>query len=797
MSGLLHDLRFALRMLRRSPAATTAAIVMLAVGVGSATAIFSIVNSVLVRPLPWPDSERIMTVWEVAKDGHQMHVSTLNYQDWRSQSTRLEFMTALGGSPATLASDGRSARGYAAIFHGDVLGVYGLHLAAGRAFTEQETATGSPPVAVVSNGLAKQLWDGPDQAVGKTLDAAGTSLTVVGVIEPLVDDRVDVYFPAAVLGPDGSTRSAHNWRVLARLRPGGTIQDANAEMQAIGQRIYGQYGPVETNAVSVEVSSLLENTVKGVRPVLLGLLAAGGLLILIACANVANLLLAQGVARRRELAIRQTLGASRRRLVRQLLIESVLLGLLAGAAGTVLAQWSFTSLLHMIPGNLPRMSEISMDSTALGFSLLVSLAAGLLFGLAPALRANRSLALSLKEQGRTSTGGDTTLRKAFVIGEFALALAMLICAGLLAKSFVRTLQVDPGFRYEQAVVAETELPAVEYTDDGALRAFWSPVLERLAAQPDVEQVGLGSDTPLEGFTSNGTFQFLDEPGREGYAWYSIATAGYFPALGIPLRRGRLFDKSDLPDGPQVAVINETAAQRFWPGEDPIGKRVAWYGMDHYGTTPMTVVGVVGDALDESLRNEPHPAIYMDFFQRPDRARDADLVVKARTDVARLPGLLRQELKDSDASLPVRIHTLGSVVDNSLAQPRFQLLLFLFFAACALLLSAVGLFSSIAYAVTRQTREFGIRLALGATPQAVRRHVLRSGMVTTLVGIAIGAGLGLASGRLISTFLFGVGERDASVFAAAALLLAVTAMLACYLPARRASRVDPMEALRYE
>jgi putative ABC transport system permease protein len=796
MSGFLHDLRFAIRMLRRSPAATASAVVMLALGVGSATAIFSIVNSVLVRPLPWRDSERIMTLWELAKDGHQMHVSTLNYQDWRSQSTRLEFMTALGGSPATLAGGERSARGYAAIFHGDVLDVYGLHLAAGRAFTEQETLTGSPPVAVVSNGLAKQLWDDPDHAVGKTLDAGGMSLTVIGVIEPLVDDRTDVYFPAAVWGPDGSTRSAHNWQVLARLRPGVTIQDASAEMQAIGQRIYRQYAS-ETNAVSVEVSSLLENTVKGARSVLLGLLAAGGLLILIACANVANLLLAQGVARRREIAIRQTLGASRRRLVRQLLIESALLGLLAGAAGTLLAQWSFTSLLHMIPGNLPRISEISMDSTALGFSLLVSLAAGLLFGLAPALRANRSLAHSLKEQGRTSTGGDTALRRAFVIGEFALALAMLICAGLLAKSFVRLLQVDPGFRYEQAVVAETELPAVEYPEDAALRAFWSPLLERLAALPDVEHVGLGSDTPLEGFTSNGGFQFLDEPGREGYAWYSIATAGYFPALGIPLRRGRLFDESDVPDGPQVAVINETAAQRFWPGEDPIGKRVAWYGMDHYGNAPMTVVGVVGDALDESLRNEPHPAIYMDFYQRPDRARDADLIVKARTDVARLPGLLRQELKASDASLPVRIHTLGSTVDNSLAQPRFQMLLFLFFAACAVLLSAVGLFSSIAYAVSRQTREFGIRLALGATPQAVRRHVLHSGMGTTLLGIALGMGLGLGSGRLISTFLFGVGERDVSVFAAAAFLLAVTAMLACYLPARRASRVDPMEALRYE
>jgi predicted permease len=796
MSGLLHDLRFATRLLRRSPAATAAAVLMLALGVGSATAIFSIVNSVLVRPLPWRDSERIMSLWEINEDGRRVQVATPNYRDWRSQATTLEFMTALGGFPATLAGGGRTGRGYAAIFYGDPLEVFGLGIAVGRAFTAEERLAGSP-VAVVSNGLAKQLWDNPDNAVGKTLDAGGVSLTVVGVIERVPDERTDVYFPIAVYwNPDNSTRTAHNWRVVARLRSGITIQEARAEMQAIGQRLYRQYAG-EIDAASVEVSSLLENTVEGVRPVLLALMAAGGLLILIACANVANLLLAQGVARRREIAIRQTLGASRGRVVRQLLLESVVLGLVAGVAGMILAQWSFAGLLNLIPGGLPRRPEISMDAVSLGFSLLVSLAAGLLFGLAPALRAERSLGLSLKEQGRTSTGGDAALRKVFVAGEFALALAMLICAGLLAKSFVRLLQVDPGFQYEQVMVAETELPAVEYRDDDAQRAFWNPLLERLAGLPDIEHVGLGSDTPLDGFTSNGAFQFLDEPGREGYAWYSVATAGYFRALGVPLVRGRLFDDSDAPSGPHAAIVNEAAARKFWPGEDPIGKRVAWGGMDPYGPAPMTVVGVVGDARDESLKQETHPAIYMNFFQRPARARDADLIVKARTDVARLPGLLREEFQAADATLPVRIHTMGSIVDNSLAQPRFQMLLFGFFAICAVLLSAVGLFSAIAYAVSRQTREIGIRLALGATPRSVRRYVLRSGMAMTLLGIGIGLFLALGGGRLIAAFLFGVQENDVTVFAGATLLLGVAALLACYLPARRASRVDPMQALRYE
>ena len=796
MISLWQDVHYAMRMLRRSPAATAAAVLMLALGIGSATAIFSIVHSVLVRPLPWKDSERIMTLWELNQDGRRVQVATPNYRDWRSQAATVEYMTALGGMPATLAGGGRTGRGYAAMFYGDPLEVFGIGITAGRAFSEEDKLAGTP-VAVVSHALARQLWDNPDNAVGQTLDAAGVSLTVIGVAERVPDERTDVYFPiAAYWNPDLSTRTAHNWRVLARLRPGATIQDARVEMRTIGQRLYSQHAG-NIDAVSVEVASLLENTVEGIRPVLLALMAAGGLLILIACANVANLLLAQSVARRREIAIRQTLGASRGRLVRQLVLESVVLGLLAGAAGTILAQWSFASLLSLIPGGLPRRPEISMDATSLGFAVLVSLAAGLLFGLAPALRAEGSLGLSLKEHGRASTGGDASLRKVFVVGEFALALAMLICAGLLAKSFVRLLQVDPGFQYEQVMVAETELPAVEYRDDDAQRAFWNPLLERLAALPDIEHAGLGSDTPLEGFTSNGTFQFLDVPDRQGYAWYSIATAGYFRALEIPLLRGRLFDESDSANSPHAAVVNETAARRFWPGEDPIGKRLAWLGMDEYGQAPLTIVGVVGDARDESLKQETHPAVYMNFFQRPDRARDADLIVKVRTDVARLPGLLREEFKIADASLPVRVHTLGSIVDNSLAQPRFQMLLFGFFAISAVMLSAIGLFSAIAYAVSRQTREIGIRLALGATPQSVRRYVLRNGMGMTLAGIGIGTVLAFAAGRFIAAFLFGVEQTDITVFAAAALLLGISALLACYLPACRASRVDPMEALRYE
>jgi predicted permease len=751
---------------------------------------------VLLKPLPWRESERIMTLWEVNDQGRRIAVSTLNYLDWRAQSKTLEAMTAFSGFPSTLIGGGRTQRGSVSVFHGDPLAVYALRVSAGRGFTEEEKRTGSPAAVVISNGLAKQLWDEPQKAVGEKLDVAGMALTVVGVIEPAMDERTDAYAPAAIGGPDRSTRTAHNWQVRARLRPDTTVLEAQAEMRAIGQRLYRQYAG-EINAASIEVRTLLDQTVEGVRPVLLALMAAGGLLILIACANVANLLLARGVARRREIAIRQTLGAARWRITRQLLLESMVLALVAGAAGTILAQWSFSGLLNMIPGNLPRRGDIAMDASALGFSLLVSLATGLLFGLAPALRAPKSLGLSLREQGRTSTGGDAVVRRFFVVGEFALALAMLICAGLVVKSFVRLLQVDPGFRFERVMLAETELPGAEYHQDSDLNAFWAPLLARLAAQPDVEYAGLTNRAPLDGSRANGTFEFVDEPGKTGYAWYGIATKGYFQALQVPLTRGRLFEDSDSLDAPHVAVINETAARKFWPDQDPIGKRVRWAGMDGYDNHVLTVVGVVGDVRHSSLKQDADPEIHAHFFQRPGRARDADLLVSARTDVARLPGLLRAEFESADASLPVRFQHMASVVDAVLLQPRFQMRLFGFFAACALLLSATGLFSAVAYTVSRQTREIGIRLALGATPQSVRRYVLRNGMGMTAAGIVIGIFLALGAGRLVAASLFEVRQTDVTVFAGAALLLAAAALLACYLPARRASRTDPMEALRYE
>jgi predicted permease len=788
------DLRYGLRLLRRSPGFALAAIGMLGVGVGSVTAIFGIVNGVLLRPLPYPDSHRIVTLAEMDDQGRRLRAALPNFQDWASTATSFEAIAASSGDSTTIGAGRQSRRGYAVRFHGDVLRVFGTRVAHGRALTTEEIRRGAP-VAVVPHGFAKGVWGGAEQGVGQALELAGVGFTIVGVLEPAADERTDVFVPAAAFGPDPSTRADHAWNVVARLRDGTGIRAARSEMQTIALRLRAERG-AETSAVAV--SSLLDDAIRGVRPALLALMAAGGLLVAIACANVANLLLARGVARRREIAVRQALGAGRARIVRQLIAENLPLALLSAAAGIALAQWSFSSLLAMVPFSIPRRAQISLDSSALSFAVLVSLAAGFLFALAPVLQTRaRALTAMLRHAGRTASGRDGALRNMLVAGQFALALAVLSCAGLLTKSFVRLSQVDVGFEHSRVVVAETELPTPQYSSDADLNAFWRQTLERVSGVPGVVAAGVSASAPFEGRYPDGPLEFLDEPGRQGHAFSGIATGGFFKALQVPLILGRHFDDRDSPAAPHAAVINQVAADRFWPGQNPIGRRIRWLGRtDAYGDAPLTVVGVVGNLRHESLRVEPAPEIYAYFFQRPSSARDADMVVAA-TDPTGLAAAVRREFAALDRSLPVRVNSLEGNYRQSLAQPRFQALLIGFFALCALLLSAVGLYSSMAYSVSRQTREIGVRLALGGAPREVRREVLTAAMRIVAVGAAVGALLGAGGARLISSQLFGIRAMDPGVFLAAGLVLAVTALLAAYIPARRASRTSPIEALRCE
>ena len=797
MQSFWQDFRYGLRLLARAPGFALAAITMLGLGVGSATAIFGIVDSVLLQPLPYPDSRRIVTLSEVDEDGRRLLVSLPNFRDWTAQAQAFDAIAALRGDSTTVVTSRLSRRVYGVRFHGDVLRVYGIVVAAGRAFTAEEIQDGAP-VAVVSHGFAKSVWDDAERAVGETLELNGVEFTIAGVLDAASDERRDLFVPAAAFGPDASSRGDYNWRVVARLRAATELRAARSEMQAIARRLHAEYR-TGTAAHAVDVSSLLDETVRDVRPALLALLAAGGLLILITCANIANLLLARNVERRREIALRQMLGASRGRVLRQLVVENVPLVLLSAAAGIALAAWSFSGLLAMVPFSIPRRAEISFDSPALVFGLLASLAAGFLLALAPALQAPaRQLTTQIHNASRTASVRSGALRSTLVVGQFAVALAVLSCAGLLTKSLVRLSQVEAGFEHARALVAETELPETQYASDDELNAFWRSAIERVTVLPGVEAVGVAESAPLEGRYPNGTFEFLDEPGRQAYAWYGIATAGFFDALEIPLLQGRLFEARDSPAAPHAAVINQLAAEKFWPGENPIGRRVRWLGrgMDGYGGEPLTIVGVIGNVRHESLTIEPVPEIYAHFFQRPSRARDADLVIRS-ANAASLTGAVRRELETLDRGLPVRFHTLEGSYQQAFAQPRFQAMLIGFFAICALLLSVTGLYSSMAYAVSRQTREIGIRLALGGAPGAVRRKVLRAAMRIAALGAVFGVALGTAGGHLIANQLFGVSARDPGVFFTAALVLTLTALLAAYIPARRASRTNPMEALRYE
>lgn len=797
MQSFWQDIRYGLRLLVQSPRFAFAAITMLGLGVGSATAIFGIVESVLLQPLAYPDSHRIVTLSEVDDGGRRLLVSLPNFRDWTAQAEAFDAMAAMSGDSTTVVTSRLSRRVYAVRFHGDVLRVFGVAVAAGRPFTGQEIQGGAP-VAVVSRGFAKSVWDQAERAVGETVELAGFEFTIVGVLDALSDERTDLFVPAPAFGPDTSSRGDYNWRVVARLRAGTEVRATRSEMHTIARRLHAEYG-TETAAGDVEVSSLLDETVRPVRPALLALLAAGGLLILIACANIANLLLARNVERRREIALRQMLGASRGRVLRQLAVENLPLALLSAGAGIALAEWSFSGLLAMVPLNIPRRAEISLDSPALLFGLLVSLLAGLLCALAPALQAPaEQLTTQLTNASRTASGRSGVLRHALVVGQFAVALAVLTCAGLLTKSLVRLAQVDVGFDYSRALVAETELPETQYPSDAQLNAFWRSAIERVTGLPGVEAVGVAESAPLEGRYPNGTLEFLDEPGRRGYAWYGIATAGFFEALGIPLLQGRLFDGRDSPAAPHAAVINQLAAEQFWPGQNPIGRRVRWLGrgMDGYRGEPLTVVGIVGNVRHQSLKIEPVPEIYAHFLQRPSRARDADLVIRS-ANPASLTAAVRGQLETLDRGLPVRFHTLEGSYQQSLAQPRFQATLIGFFAICALLLSVTGLYSSMAYAVSRQTREIGIRLALGGAPSAVKWEILTTAIRIAASGAFLGVLLGTAGGRLIANQLFGVSASDPGVFLTAGLILSATALLAAHIPARRASRTNPMEALRYE
>jgi putative ABC transport system permease protein len=802
---LWQDLRHAARLLRKSPGFASVAVVTLALGIGANTAIFSVVHSVLLRPLPYQDSDRLVKIWETNPRANRwgQWVSYPDFRDWRQQNQVFEDVAGFRswGWKITGGDHPEVLRGL--FVTSNLFSLLGVQPMLGRSLLPEEDQPGHDPVVILSYGLWQRRFGSDPGLVGQTVKLDGQDHTVIGIMPPGFEfpldifetlQAPDVWIPFGA-HPERQDRGSHNFRVVARLKPGVTIEQAQANMESIVRGIGQQY-PGHRGR-SATVAGLQRNATREVRPALLLLLAAIGLVLLIACANVANLQLARATARQRESAIRQALGAGRRRLIRQLLTESVLLALLGGAAGLLLAFWGVQFLVKLSPA-IPRLQETTIDVRVLGFTLLLSLATGILFGLAPAFQGSRiDLNEALKESGTRSTAGSSRARtrSLLVIVEIALALMVLIGAGLLIRSFLLLQSVDPGFNPHNVLTAFISAPG----DPRQQVVLAKEVIDRIEALPGVQAAGGATSSPLL-TNDNGPFQVEGQPAPQPgdpviYAERPKVTPGYFRALGIGLVEGRTFTWADNEDSLRVAVVNERLARQYWPGEDPLGKRVS---IDSRKGEPVwrQVVGVVRDTKQDSLIEPMRPVIYVPLAQFPQRF--LVLAVRAQTDPTSLAAALRREVMAVNKDQPVfLVQTMEKVISDSVSTRRFQTLLLGIFAAVAIVLATVGIYGVVSYTVNQRRHEIGLRMALGAQQGEVLRLFLRQGLWLALAGVGIGLASSLALSRLLSGLLYGVSVTDLTTFTVVPLVMIAVALGACYVPARRATRVDPMVALRYE
>ena len=802
MNTFWQDLRYGARMLWKKPGFTVVAFVTLALGVGANTAIFSVVNAVLLRPLPFADPDRLVVIRETKLPQFpEFSVSPGNFLDWQRQTTVFEQIAALSGVSYNLIGSGEPERLRGSRVTANLFSTLGVKPALGRDFKPEEDQEGRNNVVIISYGLWARRFGADPNIIGQALTLSGRSYTVIGVMPQtfrLLDRATDVWAPMAFTAQERENHGDHYIFAFGRLKPQVTQEQATAEMRTIAQRLEQQY-PDSNAGWGVKLVPLLQYMVGDMRPALLVLLGAVALVLLIACANVANLLLARAAARQKEIAIRTAMGAGRWRIMRQLLTESVLLALIGGSLGLLLAVWGLDLLLALAPENLPRVKDVSIDARALGFTFGITLLTGVLFGFVPALQASRpNLNETLKEGGRGMTGDARRqrVRHALVAGEIAVALLLLIGAGLLLKSFWRLQEVEPGFNPKNALAVNLELPRMKYPEDQQCAAFYSQLIERVSSLPGVQAVGASSVLPFAddyvvGFVIQGRPPVA--PGEMRSANYYAVSPDYFKAMGIPLIRGRFFTERDNQDAPRVMIINETMARRYFPDEDPIGKRIL---ITQGPETFREIVGIVGDVKQYGLDTETTAQTYEPYLQQP--FSFMTLVVRATTDATSLGAAVRSQVLAVDKDQPVSsIETLEKLVSDSVARQRFSMTLLGVFAGVALVLAAVGIYGVMAYAVTQRTHEIGIRMALGAQDVDVLRLVIGQGMILALIGVACGLIGAFALTRLMSSLLFGVRATDPFVFAGVALLLAGVALVACYIPARRAARVDPNVALRYE
>jgi putative ABC transport system permease protein len=806
MGNLLRDVRYAVRVLAKSPGFTAVAVLALALGIGANTAIFSVVKAVLLSPLPYPEAERLVWIWETNEVNNilQEPASLPNYDDWSKQSRSFEGVAAFDNVPLALTGEGEPERIEGAAVSANFFPVLGVEPTLGRGFLAEENTPGKNRVVVLSRGLWQRRYGSNPKVVGQTLTLNGNPYTVVGVAaegfkHPDSGPRPEMWVPLA-FNLEQAARRGDYLSVVARLKPGAGLEGARAEMGAVASRLAEAY-PATNAGWGVTLVPLHERLVGDVRTALWVLTGVVGFLLLIACANVANLLLVRAASRRQEIAVRTALGAGRLRLVRQFLSESVLLALAGGALGLLFAMWGIDVLLALGPSNMPRLDEVGLDGKVLAFTLLVSLATGVVFGLLPALYATGSdLTEALKEGSRSSTAGvgGRRVRNSLVVAEMAIAVVMLTGAGLMIRSFARLQEVDPGFKPERIMSVNLALPGSKYKESPQLTAFFEQLLGRVSALPGVESAAAVSALPLGG--GGDVLAFVVEgrpappPEQVLDAEYRVVTPDYFATMGIPLARGEGITARHAAGSPAVVVVNETMAHRHWPGEDPIGKRI---NLGNPETAPWrTVIGVVRDIRHEGLDKVPYPQMYSPYAQFP--RRSMTLVARAAADPLGLAPGVRREVAALDKDLPLyNVRTMEQVVAESVARQRFTMLLIAVFAGVGLLLASVGIYGVISYTVSQRRHELSVRLALGAQARDIVRMVVGQGMLLALGGIGAGLAAAFLLTRVMASLLYGVSATDPLTFALVPLALAGVALLASLIPARRATRVDPAGALRYQ
>jgi putative ABC transport system permease protein len=826
MNTFWQDLRYGFRMLMKTPGFTLVAILALMLGIGANTAIFSVVNAVLLRPLPYDESNRLVFLSERSPQLEGMSVSWPNYIDWREHNQVFEKIGVYNRDNYNLTESGEPERLVTGQVSADLFAALRAKPALGRVFTADEDKPGGEPVVVLSYKLWQTRFGGEANIVNRTLKLNEKSYTVIGVMPAgyQFPSRVEIWVPAGQLSGSTNWQSRGNHPGLysvARLKPGVTIEQARADMENVSVALEKQY-PNTNQGNRVSIIPLKNAVVEdNVGSALWVLLCAVGFVLLIACANVANLLLARASARQREIAVRVAMGASRWRIVRQLLTESVLLAVVGGTLGVLLAQWGVDLILAISPGSIPRSTEIKLDWGVLAFTAAVSITTGIVFGLVPALQASKvRLHEALKESGRSLVAGRHWARSILVVVETALTLVLLVGAGLLIRSFYHLQQVHPGFVYDRLLSFTVSLPEKKYATLEQQDNFFRQLMQNFSATPGVESAAVASGLPLGNNGWQSSFTIIGrprpKPSDRPLMEMCLVSPDYFRAMGIPLLRGRFFTEQDnrehlkgkdltgynneekMAAGANTVIIDEEFARRHWPnGEDPIGKQIMWGDGTDPKSPMMTVAGVVGRVKMESLNSDSNRVQgYLPFYQIP--FSGMTVVVKSTLDPNLLIATARQQVRQLDANQPIySVRTMEKIRSESVASERLNLTLLGLFAALALILAMVGIYGVMSYAVTQRTHEIGIRMALGAQTNDVLKMVVRQGMTLALAGVGIGLLLALPLTRLMKTLLFGVNAADPATYTVIALLLIAVALLACFLPARRATKVDPMVALRYE